>query len=76
MTIDELKTLLDAGTFHHATYRCIGSLWEGLWIYRKAPDGFRGYEVAGSFPKGTEGPAQIMLHSYGIGSHLGAYGCG
>ncbi len=74
--MDQLRALLDSGEFHHATYRCIGSVWEGLWCYRKSAEGFRGYEVALSFPKGTEAPAQALLVSMGIGTHVGAYGGG
>lgn len=38
--LDDLRELLASGQFHHATYRNQGTLWEGLWIYRKDETGF------------------------------------
>lgn len=50
MTVNELKELRASGQFHHATYRNQGSIWEGLYIYRRY-DGLRGFDVAGVFGK-------------------------
>lgn len=36
-----LEAMLYFGTFHHATYREYGTVWEGLYIYPKG--NFRGY---------------------------------
>ena len=49
MTILQLNELLNSGEFHHATYRNHGTVWEGLWIYLRDPNGFRGFSVAGCF---------------------------
>lgn len=49
MTLTTLKTMLEEGSFHHTTYRNIGTLWEGLHIYRKDANGFRGFSHAGFF---------------------------
>jgi len=76
MDLQKLQSLLDSQTFHHATYRNIGNLWEGLWIYRKALYGFRGFEVAGCFPKNhpdLEKAFSLVGHT---GISIGAYGNG
>lgn len=48
--LEILKKLISEGQFHHATYRDKGTIWEGLWIYRKSETGRRGFEVAGCIP--------------------------
>jgi hypothetical protein len=53
MELQELKSILDSDEFHHATYRNVGTLWEGLWIYRKNENGFQGFEPAGNFSKSS-----------------------
>ena len=73
MTIDELKSLIAEGKFHHATYRDHGTLWEGLWIYEKSDDRI-GFKPAGSFPKGTEDEAYQLVRHTGVSN--GAYGRG
>ncbi len=75
MSLEQLKELLASGQFHHATYRNFGTLWEGLWIYRKY-DGLRGFKPAGCF--GKDSP---LLHDAeelvrGTGVSVGAYGRG
>lgn len=76
--MDELKRLIDSGEFHHATYRCQGSLWEGLWIYRKSATGFRGYEPATCVYKNDPAldEAYRIINRAGHGTHLGSYGNG
>jgi len=76
MTIDELKALRAADKFHHATYRNQGSLWEGLWIYEKADDGFRGFKPAGAFFKDDPNLDAAERELRGAGVSVGAYGCG
>lgn len=76
MTIDELKTMREAGRFDHATYRDHGTLWEGLWIYEKDPAGFRGYRPAGAFFKDSPDLDAAYAVVRGTGVSLGAYGCG
>ena len=74
-TIKELKDLLASGEFHHATYRDFGTVWEGLWIYRKC-DGLRGFKPALCFFKGNpELPAAENLVR-GTGISVASYGNG
>jgi len=76
MTLDELKNLIDSGEFHHATYGNFSTLWEGLWIYRRSPTGFRGFDVFGSFLRDDPNlpAAEAMVNKTGYS--VGAYGCG
>jgi len=76
MTINELKELLASGEFRHATYRPSSGLWSGLWIYRKAIDGFRGFEPAGFFSRtdpNLDAAERLVAHT---GISVGAYGNG
>lgn len=75
MKIEELKILLDEGGFHHATYRNFGTVWEGLWIYRKY-DGLRGFEPVGSFPKDSPDLKQAEEMVRGTGISVGSCGMG
>jgi hypothetical protein len=76
MTLDELKALKESGQFHHATYRDIGTIWEGLRIYVRRHDGFRGFSPHGVF--GKDHPdlkaAEEMVRDAGIS--VGSYGSG
>jgi len=75
--LQQLRDLLDSGEFHHASYRSQGSLWEGLWIYRKSATGFRGFETAGiAFMKADPDlkAAEDMVRHTGVS--VGAYGRG
>jgi hypothetical protein len=76
MPLETLRELRESGQFHHATYRNFGTLWEGLWIYVKEADGFRGYAPAGCFPKDDPElkAAEDMVRGTGIS--VGAYGQG
>ena len=76
VTIPELQTLLDTHTFDHATYRHHGTLWEGLWIYARDPQGFRGYSVAGCFPADSAELDAAYALVCGTGISVGAYGRG
>jgi hypothetical protein len=78
MNLERLKALLESGQFHHATYRQLGTIWEGFYIYEKAPDPkWVGYCLVGSFNK-SEGDlmlaAEDMVRHTGVS--LGAYGRG
>lgn len=75
MTIDELKALRASGRFHHATYRCHGTLWEGLWIYEVSGQ-LRGFLPAGFFSPAHPDYKQVEESLYGTGISLGAYGQG
>jgi hypothetical protein len=76
MTLDSLRQLVADGTFHHATYRNRGTLWEGLWIYAKSPDGFRGFSLVGCFPKHSADLDAAYALVRGTGISLSAYGQG
>lgn len=73
MTIQILKQLHDSGQFHHATYRNIGKVWEGLYIYRKSTTGLRGFELAGCFnahmDKDALKEAESMIRRISVGSY-------
>lgn len=77
--IDQLRALLESGEFHHATYRCQGTVHEGLWFYRKDPAGFRGYDVAGCVSKMLD-TAEDLDAAHALVAHtgisVGAYGGG
>lgn len=73
--LQDLRTMLSDGTFHHATYRNEGTLWEGLWIY-KHYNGLRGFEPAVAFFKADpELPIAEELVK-GTGISVGSYGNG
>ncbi len=75
MNITELKALVDSGEFHHATYRNQGSIWEGLYIYKRY-HGLRGFDVAGQFGKGSaelSAAHDLVAHT---GVSVGEYGGG
>jgi hypothetical protein len=74
--IDVLKALIVSGEFHHVTYRNRGTVWEGLWFYRKSADGFRGYEVAGCVNKSDPDYDDAYKVCAGKGLHVGSYGNG
>jgi hypothetical protein len=76
MTILELVRLQEEGTFHHATYRNSGTLWEGLYIYRKDPSALRGFLIAGVFPASDPSLHKAEDLCRGTGISVGAYGKG
>ena len=76
MTLDDLAAALADGTFDHATYRDHGTVWEGLWIYGKAANGFRGYAPMGCFAKNSPELAEAEALVRGTGVSVGAYGRG
>lgn len=72
MKLTELQALIEAKEFHHATYRDLDKLWEGLHIYKKKDvDGFRGFTHCGVFYKDSEelDAAQKMVGAYSVGSY-------
>lgn len=78
MQIEELRRLFDSGKFHHATYRNMGTLWEGLWIYAKAKGTARGFEAVGCFNAYEKNPdldaaIELLRHT---GISVGSYGRG
>lgn len=70
MMLSELQAMLDSKEFHHATYRDIGTLWEGLHIYKKQDNGFNGFTHAGSFYKDSPDldAARKMVGSHFVGA--------
>jgi hypothetical protein len=77
MKIYDLQQLIDSSEFHHATYREIGKLWEGLWVYKKS-NWSRGFDVAGCFYKDSEDleKAYELLRAIKHGISVGSYGQG
>ena len=74
MKVTDLKTLQESGEFHHATYRNMGTLWEGLHIYAKDSTGFRGYRHVGAFLK--DSPELTAAEALCNGISVGAFGEG
>lgn len=72
--MQHLEDMLAAGAFHHATYRNVGSLWEGLYIYRKDEEFGRGFRLDLVFPAGDEDEAYELIRHTGVS--LGSYGEG
>lgn len=72
--IEVLRALVSSGELHHATYRCLGTVWEGLWCYRRSADGFRGYEPAVCITK--DDPDLDEAHRLVPSVHVGCYGGG
>lgn len=83
MTLEQLKALRASGNFHHATYRNVGTLWEGLWIYEKdePPADWNGkwhpgFKPAGCFYKDSPELDAAYDEVRGTGVSLGRYGAG
>jgi hypothetical protein len=77
MTLQILKSMIEDGTFHHATYRNdVPSLWAGLWIYRHDASGFRGFVSAGAFAKDSQDLDAAYELVRWTGVSVGAYGRG
>ena len=74
--LDILRRMKTDDTFHHATYRDIGSLWEGLYIYGNDVNGCRGFSLVCSFPKDSPDLAEAESLVRGSGVSVGAYGRG
>ena len=82
MTIQELQSLIDSGEFHHATDKPANGLWSGLHIYRRAENGFNGFEHAGVFSSRADlggniddyNAAYQLVRASGVS--VGAYGRG
>jgi hypothetical protein len=75
-SLGKLQALIASGQLHHATYRNRGTVWEGIWVYRKAADGFRGYEVETGILKSDPDYERAYEVLQGKGLHVGAYGGG
>lgn len=73
-----LKELVSKGELHHATYRNQGTLWEGLWFYRRkhGVGSFRGYEVAGAILANDPDLDDAYELVRGTGISIGSYGNG
>jgi len=76
MTIEDLRYLQESGAFHHATIRGSGSLWDGLAVYRRDPNGHRGFTLAGFVLRGSSDFAAALERVRGTGISLGSYGNG
>jgi hypothetical protein len=73
--LKSLRTLLANGTFHHATYRNRGTLWEGLWVYAKF-NGARGFQPVFAFLKDEPELEQAYAIVRHTGVSVGSYGKG
>jgi hypothetical protein len=75
-TLTDIQNILANGSFHHATYRNHGTLWEGLYVYVKDNDGMRGFRPELCFDRNHPDliEAYDMLRHTGIS--VGAYGEG
>ena len=77
MTIEQLKTALANGGFHHATYRTDFARGLHVYINAKPGSGFRGFEYAGAFSEYDPLP---LAYAYQLtrktGISLGSYGQG
>ena len=75
MTLDELRRIIDDGEFHHATYRDIGRLFEGLVIYVKhdGPVGFKPVWRFGKDSPDLDGAEEMVKHT---GISVGSFGRG
>ena len=84
MTLQELKDLRTSGRFHHATYRDLGTLWEGLWIYANEEPGpnhkpgnwHPGFKPFGAFLKDSPDLEAAYAEVRGSGVSVGRYGAG
>ena len=80
MTIEELKRFQESGEFHHATYRNIGTVHEGLYVYVRSNDAeaFRGYKLAGCFNNywRERNPECTRAMELVRGIHVGSFGNG
>lgn len=76
--LEQLRALVESGEFHHATYRCRGTVWEGLWFYRRDPAAPRGFSVAGCVNSGLDADALDAAFALvrGTGISVGSYGNG
>lgn len=72
----KLKEMFADETFHHATYRHEGKLWDGWFIYRKDANGFRGYSLALSFSAKSHVKDAVTELVRNTGWSLGSYGNG
>ncbi len=74
-----LKMILQHGEFHHATYRDVGKLWEGWYIYCKAPPGEAarlGFKLEFSFGKNSHLSKEVEELIRNTGYSVGSYGEG
>lgn len=76
--LQQLKTLIAKDKFHHATFRCQGTVWEGIWFYKKSDSekAFRGFEVAGCVNKSDKDYEEAYKILAGKGMSVGSYGEG
>jgi hypothetical protein len=73
---EKLRELFESGQFHHATYRDIGKVWEGLYFYKKDPEGMRGFSLVGCIGKNDPDLPLAEDLVRGTGVSVGSYGAG
>ena len=75
-TVEDLKALMESGEFHHATYRDIGTLWEGWHIYKKEDNHFNGFTHVTMFGKNHPRLEEVYQLVRNTGYSVGSYGNG
>ncbi len=74
--LQAFQDLVSSGEFHHVTCRNRGTVWEGLWVYRKSPDGLRGFLFACCVNKSDPDYEEAHKFASSLGVHIGYYGNG
>lgn len=76
--LEQLQQLIANKQIHHCTYRNIGTLWEGLWIYTNDSKDLTGFDVGTAFFKNDTNLfyAEQMLRANGYFQSVGAQGDG
>lgn len=77
--LENLKALIESGDLHHATYRSKGTVWEGIWFYRRSSGPLatmHGFEIAGCVNKTDPDLEEAFQVLAGKGMHVGCFGGG
>ena len=74
----QLQNLLSSDQFHHATYRNQGTVWEGIWFYKKdsSEKSFQGYILEGCVNKSDPDLEEAYKLLAGKGMSVGSFGEG
>lgn len=70
-TLYEFKKLITDNKFHHATYKELGGMFEGLYIYENSQNGFRGFDLVGTIYKDSNEyiEAGFLVKDASVGSY-------
>jgi len=75
-TVADVKKLIETNEFHHASYRDIGTIWEGWHVYVKDTNGFNGFLLVGCIGKNHPEIEQAYQLLRNTGYSVGSYGNG